>query len=53
VTFATVPHRMAPQVFLDYEGWCGHQHAPNQPTGHWDPGAIDIDDLIKRAELMS
>lgn len=41
--------RMSGQAFLDYHAWCGHQHVPNQPTGHWDPGKIDIDDLLRRA----
>jgi hypothetical protein len=29
---------------LAYRGWLGHQHAPE--NRHWDPGAIDIDNLI-------
>jgi hypothetical protein len=28
-----------------FSGWCGHQHVP--VNGHWDPGAIDIDRLLK------
>jgi hypothetical protein len=27
-----------------YEGWCGHQHAPE--NSHWDPGAISIINLL-------
>lgn len=28
-----------------YEGWCGHQHAPE--NAHWDPGAIAINNLME------
>lgn len=37
-TFKDTPHRFTPNGWLRVRGHVGHQHAPNQPTGHWDPG---------------
>jgi hypothetical protein len=34
-----------------YEGWCGHQHVPE--NRHWDPGAIDIDNLMDQEEPVT
>ncbi|HET7486829.1 MAG TPA: hypothetical protein VFJ85_02805 [Acidimicrobiales bacterium] len=36
--------RMSPADWDAYDGWCGHQHAPENL--HGDPGAIDIDYLL-------
>lgn len=41
---ATSPVRLSPQDWLNFSGWCGHQHVP--VNDHWDPGAIDIDYLM-------
>ena len=37
--------RMEFQEWLNFEGWCGHQHVPE--NAHWDPGLIDIKRLLK------
>ena len=44
VTFAPSGRfrRMTNAEWLAYHGHCGHQHVPNQPSGHWDPGLFDI-----------
>lgn len=34
-----------------FNGWCGHQHVPENT--HWDPGAIDIDQLFPEAFTMT
>ena len=34
------PLRFAPREWLHFNGWCGHQHAPE--NDHWDPGAINF-----------
>jgi hypothetical protein len=54
VRFTDAKHvkRLSPAEWTAYSGWLGHQHAPAQPTGHWDPGAIDISDLINRAKKL-
>jgi muramidase (phage lysozyme) len=36
--------RLLDRVWLQYAGWCGHQHIPN--NSHEDPGAIDIAYLL-------
>lgn len=36
----TSPIRMSPVNWLKFNGWCGHQHVPE--NSHWDPGAIDM-----------
>ena len=38
------PSRMSFQTWRDFNGWCGHQHVPENL--HWDPGQIDIDALL-------
>lgn len=48
-TSANGVRRMTGAQWIQYRGWCGHQHAPEQPSGHWDPGAVDITDLLRRA----
>lgn len=40
------PQRFTDQQWKDWDGWCGHQHVPNNE--HWDPGKIDIYFLIAR-----
>lgn len=32
--------RMSTQNWTQFNGWCGHQHVPENQ--HWDPGLIDI-----------
>ncbi len=39
-------YRMSPSSWLDFDGWCGHQHVPENE--HWDPGRISIDRLLER-----
>ena len=36
--------RMSTQKWLQFNGWCGHQHVPENV--HWDPGLIDIGYLL-------
>lgn len=36
--------RMSTQKWRAFNGWCGHQHVPENK--HWDPGRIDIDSLL-------
>lgn len=38
--------RMRPETWLVFDGWCGHQHVPE--NSHWDPGRIPIDQLLRR-----
>jgi hypothetical protein len=28
-----------------FNGWCGHQHVPE--NSHWDPGKLNIDHLTR------
>jgi N-acetylmuramoyl-L-alanine amidase len=44
--FSDTPHRLAPAAFISAKGHLGHEHVPSQPSGHWDPGALDIDKLF-------
>jgi hypothetical protein len=37
--------------WVAYEGWCGHQHAPE--NAHWDPGAIDIANLLEEPMALT
>lgn len=30
-----------------FDGWCGHQHVPENT--HWDPGKLDIDRMLRIA----
>lgn len=41
-------HRMTSYEWLKFKGICGHQHVPENI--HIDPGAIDIDWLLKEAK---
>jgi hypothetical protein len=38
------PSRMTAEEWKSFDGWCGHQHVPQNK--HWDPGLIDIDQLL-------
>ncbi len=38
------PSRMSTDEWLSFNGWCGHQHVPENL--HWDPGKIDIAYLL-------
>lgn len=40
----TSPVRLSAHDWLEFTGWCGHQHVP--VNSHWDPGLIDIDYLL-------
>lgn len=37
--------RMTNDEWNDYDGWCGHQHVPE--NWHWDPGKLDIGQLLR------
>lgn len=37
--------RMSHSDWNSFDGWCGHQHVPENT--HWDPGKIDIDQLTR------
>lgn len=39
--------RMSSAAWTSFNGICGHQHVPGNE--HWDPGAIDIDRIIRAA----
>ena len=36
--------RMSSAEWNGFDGWCGHQHVPENT--HWDPGRIDINRLL-------
>lgn len=38
--------RITSPAFKKAGGIMGHMHVPNQPYGHWDPGAINIKTVI-------
>jgi hypothetical protein len=37
--------RMTYDEWNDFDGWCGHQHVPENV--HWDPGKLDIGRLLR------
>ncbi|MGH6927768.1 MAG: hypothetical protein ACREEV_05595 [Dongiaceae bacterium] len=37
--------RMTNDEWNAFDGWCGHQHVPE--NAHWDPGKLDIDLLTR------
>jgi hypothetical protein len=49
-SFAFTPvgtaHRLTPAQFHAYSGHLGHQHVPNQPSGHSDPGLLPIKAIL-------
>lgn len=46
IVLATVasPIRLKNDAWNKFNGWCGHQHVPE--NDHWDPGLIDIGYLL-------
>jgi peptidoglycan hydrolase-like protein with peptidoglycan-binding domain len=40
------PARMTAAAWNSFDGWCGHQHVPE--NAHWDPGAINPAPLLER-----
>jgi hypothetical protein len=42
------PTRMSFDEWNGFNGWCGHQHVPE--NAHWDPGVINIDYLLSDDE---
>ena len=38
--------------WIKASGHVGHEHAPNQPSGHWDPGALDWAQLSGQMVLV-
>jgi len=48
-TLATVGsfQRMSASAWESFNGWCGHQHVPE--NDHWDPGKIDIQAIFDAA----
>lgn len=41
--------RMSAAAWNDFNGWCGHQHVPE--NSHWDPGRIRIEDLLRASPV--
>jgi hypothetical protein len=39
------PSRMTDDEWNAFNGWCGHQHVPE--NFHWDPGKLDINALTR------
>jgi hypothetical protein len=37
--------RMTGDEWYDFDGWCGHQHVPENE--HWDPDKLDIGRLLR------
>lgn len=38
------PLEFTNEQWKTFNGWCGHQHVPE--NRHWDPGAINLNDLL-------
>lgn len=49
-TDAAGVRRLQGADWLNYSGWLGHQHVPE--NDHWDPGPVDITDLLNRARKL-
>lgn len=43
------PQRMTAAAWRRWDGWCGHQHVPE--NSHWDPGGCPITALLVRGPL--
>ncbi len=43
------PQRMTEAQWRTFRGVCGHRHVPNNE--HWDPGALDLDRIVRHAAL--
>lgn len=39
-------HRLSPNGWVKASGVVGHCHAPNQDSGHWDPGNLPVERII-------
>jgi hypothetical protein len=50
--FTTTPHRIPDSHWYGTAGHIGHQHVPDQPSGHWDPGALRINKLLGYVDDM-
>ena len=37
--------RMTNDEWNDFDGWCGHQHVPENE--HWDPGKLNLGQLLR------
>lgn len=35
------------KAWVDYSGIVGHQHAPDNKSGHWDPGALNVGAIVQ------
>jgi hypothetical protein len=46
-----IAHRLAWNTFHQYSGHLGHQHVPNQPSGHSDPGRLPINKILHQEAL--
>jgi hypothetical protein len=44
------PLEFTPDQWNAFNGWCGHQHVPE--NSHWDPGAIPIANLLPTEVTM-
>ncbi len=44
------PLEFTPSEWNAFNGWCGHQHVPE--NSHWDPGAIAIANLLPTEATM-
>lgn len=47
---AVAPYRFSPADWTTFNGWCGHQHVPE--NDHWDPGALVIANLLPTEATM-
>ena len=45
VKFVAGRNTLSHGEWMNYSGWCGHQHVPE--NDHWDPGAFRIDDALE------
>jgi hypothetical protein len=43
-------YELSNSAWESYRGWLGHQHVPE--NSHWDPGEIDIDNLLALEDDM-
>jgi hypothetical protein len=46
-----IAHRLDWATFHHYSGHLGHQHVPNQPGGHTDPGRLPIKAILHQEAL--
>lgn len=44
----TARQRMSFADWNQFNGWCGHQHVPE--NSHWDPGALDLPAIVQQAQ---